>query len=360
MKPFSVLSTGERFRVEIARHLLEDADPIVVDEFTSVIDRQVAKIGAHAVQKYIRKHKRRFVGVTCHYDVIDWLQPDWMLEPASMTFQWRSLQRRPALTIEIARVDYAAWDAFAPFHYLTNRLHKGAHCFVLFVDGIPASFAGVLYRPHAMTGDVRGISRLVTLPDYQGMGLAMVLCDTLGMAYKAIGCRLHMYPAHPALTRVFDHSPRWALRKKPGTFSVMLGKTSGVRTGKTGEFGGRPCAVFEYAGEPMADKGEAREFLSDTIKIREFLDTLLGDGVWRSYEAIAGTLRRKGLLFSDTLMRGLLQLGTEQKQFERSTNVDGLLQWRMTKTEMKTTTNALEDETEQAGKEAYSGFALTS
>src|SRR5215831_16338820 len=44
MKPYAVLSTGERFRVELARHLLEDKDPIVVDEFTSVVDRQVAKI----------------------------------------------------------------------------------------------------------------------------------------------------------------------------------------------------------------------------------------------------------------------------------------------------------------------------
>jgi Fe-S cluster assembly ATPase SufC len=42
MKPFAVLSTGERFRVEVARHLLEDRDPIVIDEFTSVVDRQVA------------------------------------------------------------------------------------------------------------------------------------------------------------------------------------------------------------------------------------------------------------------------------------------------------------------------------
>src|SRR5262245_22762155 len=46
MKPSAVLSTGERFRVEVARHLLEDKDPIVVDEFTSVVDRQVAKIGS--------------------------------------------------------------------------------------------------------------------------------------------------------------------------------------------------------------------------------------------------------------------------------------------------------------------------
>jgi hypothetical protein len=91
---------------------------IVVDEFTSVVDRQVAKIGSHAVQKHIRKCGKKFVAVTCHYDVFEWLQPDWVLEPATMSFQWRSLQRRPDLAIEVSRVDHAAWKLFAPFHYL--------------------------------------------------------------------------------------------------------------------------------------------------------------------------------------------------------------------------------------------------
>ena len=119
MKPYGVLSTGEKFRVELARHLLEGGADIMVDEFTSVVDRQVAHIGCQAVQKYVRKHERRFVAVTCHYDVIDWLQPDWTLEPATMTFQWRSLQRRPELNVEIARAPYESWKLFAPFHYLT-------------------------------------------------------------------------------------------------------------------------------------------------------------------------------------------------------------------------------------------------
>ena len=40
-----------------------------MDEFTSVVDRQVAQIGAHAIQKYVRKHGRQFVAVSCHYDI---------------------------------------------------------------------------------------------------------------------------------------------------------------------------------------------------------------------------------------------------------------------------------------------------
>lgn len=52
LRPYRVLSTGERFRVDLARRLLELPDPIICDEFTSVVDRQIAQIGAHAVQKF--------------------------------------------------------------------------------------------------------------------------------------------------------------------------------------------------------------------------------------------------------------------------------------------------------------------
>jgi ABC-type ATPase involved in cell division len=271
MKPFNVLSTGEKFRVELARHLLEGGDLIMVDEFTSVIDRQVAHIGCHAVQKHVRKRGKKFVAVTCHYDVIDWLQPDWVLEPVTMTFQWRSLQRRPPLDVEIARVDHAAWQLFAPFHYLTADLHRGAACFVLFVAGVPASFAGVLHRPHAKVNDIKGVSRLVTLPDYQGLGLALILADKLGAAYKANGWRLHTYPAHPSLVRAFDKSPRWALHKKPGQFSPSLGKTSSLAGGQRRadgtqwNMGSRPCAVFEYCGD-MLNPAEAAALIQGEEK----------------------------------------------------------------------------------------------
>jgi ABC-type glutathione transport system ATPase component len=109
-RPYRTLSNGERFRVDLARRLLELPDPIVVDEFTSVVDRQVAQIGAHAVQKYIRKNGRKFIALSCHYDIIDWLQPDWTFEPATMTFARRSLQPRPKLEVRLQRTTTAAWS----------------------------------------------------------------------------------------------------------------------------------------------------------------------------------------------------------------------------------------------------------
>jgi ABC-type ATPase involved in cell division len=255
LRPYAVLSTGERFRVELARRMIESpADrPLLVDEFTSVVDRQVAKIGAHAVQKWVRRNARQFVAVSCHYDIVDWLRPDWVLEPATMTFRWESLRPRPSLAYSIERVPYSAWQLFAPFHYLTAHLHRAARCFVLFVDDEPAAFAGVLHRPHARTANVKGLSRLVTLPDWQGLGLAFVLSDALGAAYKRRGQRFHTYPAHPALIHGYDRSPMYVMTSPPGgALGRHTGKTSGTAAWR---FGRRPNAVFEYVG-PAADRDD--------------------------------------------------------------------------------------------------------
>jgi ABC-type lipoprotein export system ATPase subunit/GNAT superfamily N-acetyltransferase len=245
MRPYAVLSTGEKFRVEIARRMLETDGPIIVDEFTSVVDRQVAKIGSHAVQKWVRKNQRQFVAVTCHYDVIEWLQPDWVLEPATMTFTRRCLQRRPTLSADIARTNRETWELFSPFHYMSGDVNWACRFYVLFAEGEPASMAAMMVLP-GKTADVIACSRLVTLPDWQGIGAAMILIERLGAAYKAIGKRVHTYPAHPSLIRAFDKSPIWSLRKKPGRISHrnrFVGKDGG-----TSNFGGRPNAVFEFCG----------------------------------------------------------------------------------------------------------------
>ena len=87
LRPFETLSTGEQFRVILARALAERSPLIVVDEFTSVVDRTVARIGSSAVAKAIRSQPdRKLVAVSCHSDIIDWLQPDWICRPAEERF----------------------------------------------------------------------------------------------------------------------------------------------------------------------------------------------------------------------------------------------------------------------------------
>lgn len=251
LRPYSVLSNGEKFRVEVARHLLSGdpsgTSPILCDEFTSVVDRQVAQITSHAVGKYVRENGQRFVAASCHYDILEWLQPDWIIEPGDpLRFQWRELQSRPKLNISISRVSYEAWKLFAPYHYINHDLNRAARCFGLFINNRIASFSGVLYRPHARVSDIMGLSRSVTLPDWQGLGLSSILTDTLGAAYKALGKRLHSYPSHPAYIRTRQRSDKWIQIKTAGSFSPKRGASSRVDG-----FGGKRCAVFMYVGDAM-------------------------------------------------------------------------------------------------------------
>ena len=88
LKPYNVLSNGEKMRVDLARSILEEADVITFDEFTSVVDRQVAKTSSYAISKAVRKLDAKFIAVACHKDIIDWLEPDWIYDTDEKTFHY--------------------------------------------------------------------------------------------------------------------------------------------------------------------------------------------------------------------------------------------------------------------------------
>lgn len=203
VKPYAVLSNGQCFRCDLARALLGGGKVAVFDEFTSAVDRQVAQFGSAAVAKTLRRaHDRktdesgaaalaveRFVAVTCHYDVLPWLAPDWVLDLGAggkLARAWLQRERgawkrrvgeRPAVELDVHLADASAWPAFAPHHYLSGELHRSARCYVAWVEERRVAFCATL----ATLGHRgrRSIHRLVVLPDYQGMGLGVRLLDAV-------------------------------------------------------------------------------------------------------------------------------------------------------------------------------------
>ena len=176
IKPYHVLSNGEQFRCDLARALSQAArtpdagyplggvplaqpvppvtlaepvppvgepvPPLVAfDEFTSVVDRNVARVISAAIAKGIHSGRIgcRFVAVTCHYDVTEWLEPDWVIDMASSTFQRRRL-RRPPIELEIVRCRRSAWRLFARHHYLSGALSSYARCYMALWKGVPVAF----------------------------------------------------------------------------------------------------------------------------------------------------------------------------------------------------------------------------
>ena len=85
LKSFNVLSNGEKSRVELAR-LCTENNLVVFDEFTSLVDRDVAKSMANSVQKLFRKLSKKLVAVTCHKDIKEWLMPDWVYDTDEKVF----------------------------------------------------------------------------------------------------------------------------------------------------------------------------------------------------------------------------------------------------------------------------------
>ena len=77
-RPRDVLSVGEGFRADIALNL---ESYTIFDEFTSTIDRNVAKSTCNGLQKYIRENGlTNMVFCSCHKDHIPYLQPDIVID----------------------------------------------------------------------------------------------------------------------------------------------------------------------------------------------------------------------------------------------------------------------------------------
>ena len=182
LRPFPVLSNGEKFRAGLARLVCERPKRAVVDEFTSVIDRQIAKVGAAAFAKTWRKGDGQVVLLSCHYDIIEWLQPDWVYDMQEARFYNRDcLQRRPQLKLQIYKVRGTVFPRlFKQHYYLDLPAPVAAEYFVGFINGEPVCHVAV--SPLFTAGAYRA-TRLVVMPEWQGIGV--------GTKFLAAVCEYH-------------------------------------------------------------------------------------------------------------------------------------------------------------------------
>ena len=212
LKPYSVLSNGQKMRVDLARAILDDKDFFVFDEFTSVIDRNVAKIGSFAMQKAIRKTNKKFIAVTCHFDVQDWLLPDWVFNTDTMTFQSFEGQKknRPEINFEIFQTsDKTIWKMFAKHHYLSHSHNNAANVFIAMINGEIAGFLSVLHFPHPKVKNMKKVHRLVILPDYQGAGFGIKFLNEIGFIYRKQKQRFVIMTSAPSLIHALKNNTNW-------------------------------------------------------------------------------------------------------------------------------------------------------
>jgi ABC-type lipoprotein export system ATPase subunit/GNAT superfamily N-acetyltransferase len=241
--PYDKLSNGQKFRAELARVALEKKGIAVFDEFTSVVDRNVAKIGCAAFSKYLKKNKgKKFVGVSCHSDIVKWLCPDWVYDVGTNKFSRGSL-RRPGIKLSIYECKRELWEMFKGNHYLTSSLSNSAKCYLCMVNGEPAGFVSVINFMHNKVKNARREHRIVVLPDYQGIGIGGIISDFVASLYKAKGYRYFSLTSHPALIHSRNRSNKWRMVRGPSFASQQS-----IYTLKKSSSSSRLTASFEFIG----------------------------------------------------------------------------------------------------------------
>jgi GNAT superfamily N-acetyltransferase len=135
--------------------------------------------------------------------------------------------RRPPIELEIFRCRRSAWRLFARHHYLSGALSQYARCFLALwqggdcpnfrlgengtvpfgVTGVPVAFCATL--PLIGHKHRWRISRIVALPDYQGIGIGMAVAEAVAEWHVREGNRVNVTASHPSLIAHCRRSPRW-------------------------------------------------------------------------------------------------------------------------------------------------------
>lgn len=249
MRPYHVLSTGEKFRADLARRLCSGA---VIDEFTSVIDRTVAKACSYALRRYCdKKDLNSIVLSSCHYDIIPWLQPDWVFDTSTGYMTRRGLERRPEIKLEIVPCSSKAWTMFSQHHYLSHTLNPSAHCWLILWHDTPVGFSAALPFPNVYFKKAWREHRTVVLPDYQGLGLGVRISDAIGQMFIEKGCRYFSKTSHPRMGEYRTASPLWreTTKNKKLRNDYLIGGTRKTKEdGHKMRHAHRICYSHEYIG----------------------------------------------------------------------------------------------------------------
>ena len=256
LRPFHLLSNGEQYRASLAYKVgkAKDNEVVLVDEYTSVVDRDVAKAMSFALQKYIRRTDKRIILASCHYDIMEWLMPDWTCSPQKNggvleRGEWLR-QGKPQIELQVSRVEYDTWDFFKKHHYLTEDLNKAFNLLLFEWKGKPVGIVVYKSQPTGAVPNGYGLSRTVILPDYQGMGIGSIISEFTASILVNKGKRVFTKTVNPALGEYRERSSVF----RPTSKNRKIRKDS--NTDKAGKRLARASYCYEYIGEGLSGYDE--------------------------------------------------------------------------------------------------------
>ena len=250
IRPFNVLSNGEQYRASLAKAVSDakDDEIIFVDEYTSVVDRNVAMSMSNALQKYIRRTNKKIILATCHYDIFEWLRPDWIYDlNKGGALEKGDYLRRPQIALQVYRTTCDTWNSFKKYHYMTAELSESAMCFVFTWNDRLVAFESILPLPRGGFDNGRREHRLVVLPDYQGLGIGIKVSEWMGAVLAMDKKQLFAKTVNPALGIYRErHREKWCPTSH--NLKIMTNKeASRMMGGLT-----RPSYCHKYIGEPIS------------------------------------------------------------------------------------------------------------
>ena len=207
LRNYTELSDGQKHRYHIARLAESPAQWWLLDEFTSTLDRDTAKIVAYNLQKLARQRSKAVIAATTHTDLLKDLAPNVHVhkrygKEINVRYHPNARARGCSLTRQM-RVEQGTlqdYKALSQFHYRTGRCPPPRKIFVLkrrtelcgvIVYGFPSPvcfgrskvWRGSLQQ---LQQEVSVISRVVVHPKYRSIGLgAKLVHETLGRAGTA-------------------------------------------------------------------------------------------------------------------------------------------------------------------------------
>lgn len=175
LKPYCVLSNGEKMRLDLAKAIIEN-DFIIIDEFTSVVNREIAALICKCISKVIKKYNKKVIFISCHKDFFSDLLPDWLYDIDNKIFKKDCLWQRKTRQFHIRTGTIAEWQLFKKFHYLTANAQNSKHIFIL--ENEHKKAIGIcIFQIFPSRKKIFKVKRLVICPDYQGLGLGQIFLE---------------------------------------------------------------------------------------------------------------------------------------------------------------------------------------
>ena len=111
----------------------------------------------------------------------------------------------------IKRCERGEWNKFKKYHYLNSELPKASQCYGVYDNDNIIAFMGVIHQPHGINKKIKRVSRIVVLPDYQGIGIGTRFLTEIAKIYKNKGYDFSIVTSAKNMIKSLYKNDKWIM-----------------------------------------------------------------------------------------------------------------------------------------------------